>query len=528
MQLTISAVHEALADNNNHIRNTRKALREVGYRFDNAKFTEYVNTEPPEYGYIEAPDKRRTVLPKGRRTLVFTCAQNNTDIHLPFWRSLLQYVTFRNAELHVSTFMYNKDAMAAKDSKVGTQDKSDQQEEWYDSRIVPYISDEAVQITDDLVWCGELNILPTRVDPLSTMSNYTRQASGIIPHVKMRMLSVPTMKDDPAKLMYTTGTVTKRNYIQRVAGQVAEFHHVFGALVVEVDEDGNWWARQLNADAEGNFYDLDTLWTNNGPTDGIRVQAVTHGDLHGLKIDEEIFESVFCEGGILDRLMPREQFFHDTIDFMPRNHHNIKDPHFLYEMHQHQSSNVEKEFTFAAGLLEQAHREWCKTFVVESNHDVAINQWLRNNSAFYDPENVEFWLDMNLRCIRCIKTYGRPRPFKWSLEKALSSTNVPVRVLAEDESYKILGVIEAALHGHLGPSGARGNPKNLRSAGKANTGHTHAAGIIDGIYTAGVYGKLDMGYNKGLSAWSHSLIVTYPNTKRTILTIRNGKAWRDV
>ena len=36
-----------------------------------------------------------------------------------------------------------------------------------------------------------------------------------------------------------------------------------------------------------------------------------------------------------------------------------------------------------------------------------------------------------------------------------------------------------------------------------------------------------MGYNKGLSSWSHSLIVTYANAKRAILTIREGRAWRD-
>ena len=95
----------------------------------------------------------------------------------------------------------------------------------------------------------------------------------------------------------------------------------------------------------------------------------------------------------------------------------------------------------------------------------------------------------------------------------------------EDESLKIAG-IEHGMHGHLGPNGARGNPKNLRTAGKANTGHTHSAGIVDGVYTAGVYGELDMGYNKGLSSWSHSFIITYPNGKRTICTIKDGRAWR--
>jgi len=58
-----------------------------------------------------------------------------------------------------------------------------------------------------------------------------------------------------------------------------------------------------------------------------------------------------------------------------------------------------------------------------------------------------------------------------------------------------------------------------------NTGHTHSTGIIDGVYTAGVHGKLDMDYNKGPSSWSHSHVITYPNGKRAIITIKDGK-WR--
>lgn len=39
------------------------------------------------------------------------------------------------------------------------------------------------------------------------------------------------------------------------------------------------------------------------------------------------------------------------------------------------------------------------------------------------------------------------------------------------------------------------------------------------VYYAGMNDKLDMGYNKGLSSWTRSLIITYPNAKREILTI---------
>src|SRR5690606_27759208 len=100
-----------------------------------------------------------------------------------------------------------------------------------------------------------------------------------------------------------------------------------------------------------------------------------------------------------------------------------------------------------------------------------------------------------------------------------------VRFLREDESFVVVD-IEKGMHGHLGANGARGTPKTFTRAGaKSTTGHTHTAQIIDGAYVAGTTSKMDMGYNKGLSSWSHSHVVTLPNGKRQVITMHNGK-WR--
>jgi hypothetical protein len=374
-------------------------------------------------------------------------------------------------------------------------------------------------------------VLPTRISPLSSFKGYTRRASGIIPHVKMAMESVPTMKNDRAKFLYTTGTVTARNYIQKSTGQVADFHHVFGALVVEVDDRGNWWARQLNADASGGFYDLDTYWHQAGPRqlNTEPVAAITHGDIHWAKVDFAVLETVFGADGVVDQLRPEVQFFHDTIDFTARNHHNIKDPHFLHEMHLKGTDNVQQEFKEVGEFLNTvAFRPWSKHVIVVSNHDQAIEHWLRNSAAMYDPVNARFWHEMNADCYINRERGIKARPFTTALRAHLQPHFLfKSTFVQEDDSYVLLDEIECGLHGHLGPNGARGNPKNLRTVGKANTAHTHSAGITEGVYTAGVYGKLDMGYNRGLSSWSHSLIVTYSNAKRAILTIREGRAWRD-
>ncbi len=479
---------------------------------------------PVVLGVVEAPEDMRQSATGD--TFVFTSAQSNTFLNEKFWNSLMHLVADKGAQLHVSRFTYNKQSYGKQSVKPGTHDDAED-DLWFDPRIEPYVSDESLQITPDLVWCGELNIIPTRVDPIMGFENYGRGSSVILPHTKMHMRSIPTMKYEEPRFAYTTGTVTARNYIEKAAGQKASLHHVYGALLVEVDRDtGTWWARQLNADNEGNIYDLTTRYTPEGKTKfPIRVEVVTHGDLHGYKLD---LGTHAVAVDVVQTLKPNHQVFHDTIDFMPRNHHNIKDPHFLHKMHAGGLGNVEQEFEYISAHMVDYQTEDCKYWIITSNHDQAIEGWLRNTTAFYDPENMEFWLRLNYNSAFNRRIGYKPKPFATEIKLKLMKAGAEAgawQVIDEDESLKIAG-IEHGMHGHLGPNGARGNPKNLRTAGKANTGHTHSAGIVDGVYTAGVYGELDMGYNKGLSSWSHSFILTYANGKRTICTIKDGKAWR--
>ena len=459
-------------------------------------------------------------------TFVFTSAQANTILNDKFWVSLMALVEDRQASLHISRFTYNKASHGKRSVKPGSYDGTEDDDIWFDPRIEPYVSDEQVQVANDLIWCGELNIIPTRVDPITGFENYGRGASIILPHTKMAMRSVATMKDEPTRFCYTTGTVTARNYIEKAAGQKASLHHVYGALLVEVDESGQWWARQINADADGTVYDLTDKYTADGGIERDQpVEIITHGDIHGNKVDLDVVATMTEEHGVLDTLKPRHQVFHDSIDFQPRNHHNIRDPHFLHQMHAEGKDSVMDEFGFTAEVLTAFMRHYSQHWIVTSNHDQAIEGWLRNIAGFSDPINLWFWLAMNLYCTECREKGKKPRPFAEAMAKALGLQSHRFSFIHEDDSLMLAG-IENGLHGHLGPNGARGNPKNLRTVGKANTGHTHSAGIIDGVYTAGVFGNLDMGYNKGLSSWSHSFIVTYQNGKRSIVTIKNGKAWR--
>ena len=473
------------------------------------------DNRPIAGGVIVAPDKRRRDL-SGKK-FVFTSAQNNTYIHEGFYSSLLHFCEENGAQLIISPFTYNKSGF-----QNGTRESDDL---WYDPRIEEFFVSETCNVAPGLIFCGELDILPTAVNPLSGLESYAQNNSAIIPHTKVQLQSMPRMKGEDPRSLFTTGTITQRNYIQRKAGQKAEFHHVFGALLVEVDAEGLWFARQLIASEDGVFYDLTTKYSPEGVDYGHRVEAITWGDIHHEKLDHNISNVNWMrESCILDTLQPKHQFIHDLTDFRARNHHNIRDPYHRAAMYAKHGEDVQHDMEQCGLFLCLISRPWCNTVVVESNHDQALQRWLRDANVNQDPINAVFFHEANTEIYRAIRDNVSFNVFEWAVRKSGYDLE-NVLFLNEDDSYLVHG-IECGMHGHRGPNGSRATPKSFRFIGrKVNTAHTHSAGIFEGVYTAGVSGLLDMGYNKGPSSWSHSHIVTYPNGKRTIITLRNEK-WK--
>ncbi len=475
--------------------------------------------KPIADGYTETRHAKIDRL-KGK-SFVFASAQNNTFVHSKFLESIKHYLDENDAQLIVGTFHYNKNAYQKGDDSDG--------DCWFDPKITEYIVDDDIMIADDLMWCGSLDILPTAVTPLSGFHSYTRNASGIFPHAKCQLQSLPTAKHSPAKMLYTTGALTKMNYIQRKAGQKAEFHHVFGAIAVTVDKDGIWHARQLNAESDtGCFYDLDKYYTPEGVEHSDCVEAINWGDIHAAKADEDVSKISWGAGkdSIINVLKPKKQFVHDLFDMQGRNHHGIKNPYFRYSMYVNNVESVKDEILLTTKTLEGMHRDWSDVYVVQSNHDLALKRWLSEQDYRLDPVNAEFFLELQLESYRAISSGDSLFDvFEYACKKV--NPNISnVRFLKEDESFIICGEIECGQHGHNGNNGSRGSVRSFQIQGnKINSGHTHAATIIDGVYIAGVSGKLDMGYNVGGSSWSHSHIITYKNGKRAIITIRGDK-WR--
>lgn len=496
-------------------------------------------------GRVQALPTRTLHVPKsGVRRHLFTSAQNNVLVFEPFWENLKALAEHYDADIHVARYTYVKSGLGARGDKAKVTKRSEYygtKDLVWDERLTDYFSDQRLEVAPGLVWCGEMNILPTAVNPLSGLEVYTGRKSAVFPHAKLAMQSIPSAKYEPTKFNYTTGTVTRRDYIQRKAGLKAEFHHCYGALLVEVDSDGDWFCRQINADSEGVIYDLDVRVDKKKVTTGHRAKAITWGDIHTEEMDPMVAQLAWGIGReehqdipMIDVLRPEYQFMHDVVTFMGPSHHNLKDPYVMFRRKISGHMDVRAEFSRSGDFMKVAHRDFCKMIAVDSNHHHHVARWLKEQDGRRDPANAEFWMAMQNEIYAHLREHDTEPNY---LELAMKLAGHPdinrfVQFLDEDESFIIChdrsGGIECGMHGDLGPHGSRGTTRAYARMGrKMNKGHDHQATIFEGVYSSGTCSRTALDWTRGPGAWSASHIITYANGKRAICTMFNDK-WRAV
>lgn len=454
-------------------------------------------------------------------TYIISSAQINTPVHEKFLTNIKVLARERDATILIAGITYNVhgqdhegtgDALKKKDSN------------WFDAKIRKYLCNNRVKLNDKIEWLGNLNILPTAVNPISGYQTFTGLSSAIIPHPKIALESVATASTKLAKFLTTTGSITVPNYMQKNAGIKGEFHHQIGAVIVEVVSDKQFHIRHVLAEPNGTFYDLTDRYCNGRVAKGHRVDAIVWGDIHSEDIDPQVFESSWGREGLIDVLKPKYQFFHDLLDFKYRNHHNRHDDLWMKKFGD---SSVKGEIVNCTSFLNDSYRDWCHSVVVASNHDNAYTRWVKETTHHEEPDmaNALFLLESQLQLYSSAYESGNTHLLKWACGKLARDQNKINKIvfLDEDVSFPV-GNVECGMHGDKGINGSKGSIKSFAKIGtKCSIGHSHTAGIFEGVYQAGCSRTLQAGYNPGASSWSHSHIIQYPNGKRTILTLINGK-----
>lgn len=461
------------------------------------------------------------------RRFLFTGAQNDAAVHDGFWINLNAYAQAINAEIIVGPWTYETQWWSENNTLARA----------YDDRLHDHLCFGQMAIGDQFVFCGEMNTLPTANKPISDLVIYSRGRWAVFPHAKLQLKSVPST--DPhlqAHQVMTTGACTKPQVIPRKAGVKSIFHHVIGATIVEFDGDGDIFCRQINASEDGSFYDLDTFVKEGRVTRGHAVKAMICGDVHVRKIDPKNKRAVFDTnpGSMISTLKPKQLFLHDLHDHESRNHHHVGDNAYSYEMAIRKRDNVLDEVSEAADFLVSVQRPDMIIRVVESNHDLALERYVREGRYRNDGVNIrtglqleDAYLEWREKVAHALDAQKTPPHFsllEYAIRRLRGDELETVKWVYDGESYLMDGV-ECGHHGFRGSNGARGSVIGFAMIGrKMSIGDKHSPEILDGVYVAGVM-QLQMGYNKGPSSWAVANIIHYANGKRALVTLQNGK-WR--
>lgn len=459
---------------------------------------------PIATGFKRLSDKI-TSLPAG--AYVLSAAQNNTTVDADALACILNFCGRNGAKLMIGRQTYNKGGFR----QPGVDDV---EEIFYAEELRDYLVDGQIDI-GGTHFLADANIIPTATWPTSGIEGNTPAGvNAIVPATRIELRVSAANKNAKTKTIAATGTLTERNYIMRKTGAKAAAAHCIGALYVNTIT-GEIRHLEMMPDSDC-IYDRSGVYFADGDYRQLAsgdVAAFQPGDIHAEKMEPENLKTV-CS--MIAEMKPDYVIAHDLLDFSSRNHHNIKDPFFLRAQFT-KGATVEGDLTAMSTVLDTLATAWpsARTEIVESNHDLAIDTWLKSVDWRTDPINAETYLDLARAKIKGGKGFNT---LQWAYSNIGEGKQLSRLDFHKVDDDLIIAGVDMGNHGHNGANGSRGTPKQFAALGvPMNTGHTHSPSIYGRVYTAGVTASLDMDYNVGASSWAIAHIVTYENGQRQIL-----------
>lgn len=452
---------------------------------------------------------------ENHRTFIISSAQNNTALNMNAWKSMMQYKKHRDAAVLILPVKY--------------QWNRNESEIWYPGEVMPYLTEDEIHLHPLLRVMGQVRITATMTNPLSGLDSLTQGASGIFGHGQIQMKTVATPQHALPKMLYTTGSVSVKNYSHKKTGVKGEFHHSPGFIVVELDAENDFHMRSVTIDDNGEFYDLDHHATPRGVKKVKSVDALVLGDEHVIRKDEGCVKATF-DGphSLVSLLKPKKLVRHDVFDGHSISHHHRNSPVTRYRKWWCSEDSLEDELKITAEHVIETTPKNCQSLMVPSNHHNHLNRWLEEADPKQEPWNALLYHELMFKWLGSFDDDAYFDPFEYAMRKYVNEKDqYKVRFLKQDEPYLIKDIL-ISLHGDKGPDGSRGSVNSLRKIGaKTIIGHRHSPCIDKGCYQVGTSSLLNLDYTSGPSSWLHTHCIIHPNGKRQLVHIINGKFRRE-
>lgn len=540
-------------------RTTRKWIEKLGF----SSYKEIENEEIRQ-GKLREYDK-------SKKRYIITWAQNATPVHKQFWDNILTYADELNANVGVIQGRYQNPTSLWSESMRGAEwwdEEFTVYKKWpsgnlmyqdsLSKKVIPegdehltmytnkYNHEGKYELLDDddpsdwrsrqvynptqiidftyldagrhnihayVDLLSDVKIRPTAVNPLTGFEGISGDRSSILGHPRVHLRSLPVLRGHGNKLIMTTGACTIKNYTDTKAGKKSEFHHTYGFVIVEVKDNLTYYVRQVTAEDNGSFIDLNNK-VSDGKVEKIdKCDAFVMGDIHAANVDESIVEATV---GLFDKIKPTRIIMHDVFDGESVNHHENKDPIKSFERYKNGKNLLAKEINGLTDLIDKYNLIKYNPIIVRSNHDVWLEKWIKEGDWKKDIPNAQEYMEYALALLKGDAPKGI---VPYVLDNKYGDD---ITTLDLDDSFKINGW-ELGQHGHLGTHGSKGNLEQFRKLNtKIIVGDYHQPGRKDGAVGVGTYSKLRLGYNKGASAWMHAGAILHTNGKVQHVIFQNG------
>jgi hypothetical protein len=453
-------------------------------------------------------EAKKKVFDNSKKRFIISWCQSETDINERFLKNIEAYANHIDASIHIIAGRYrNPISLSASKS---LKDKEDTLQNSWHEKVLPYLDANRHKIHKHLCILSDLKIQPTASTPLSGINGLTGLESCIVGHPRVHLKSLPILDGYPHKLLLTTGSVSVENYTDTKVGKRGEFHHTFGFVVVELDGD-DFHVRQVTADDNGSFYDLELFIEDGFVIRHSGAEQIVFGDLHLGETNQKVLWTSF---DLADKLKCDNIVLHDAYNGHSISHHERNQPFQLLKREEDGSDSLINELDQLAEFFE-TYSNYNFT-VVRSNHDEFLDRWL-NDVDWRRSNNKMAYLQL-------AGLLANSKESKGVIPLYLNKVGIKnAYCLGIDESLRVKDW-ELGVHGHIGANGSRGSAIQYAQMNtKTVTGHTHSPIRLDGHLSVGTLTHLRVGYNKGLSSWLNSNVVIYPNGKAQHVHIINNK-----
>lgn len=496
-----------------------------------------------EKGATESPELKKAknkVFDKSKKRFLITWAQNDTPVHLKFFRGMEAYAKAINADIHVIAGRY----------KNPTSVFDDKNHDIWSDLVTPYLDAARHDIHKYVSIMSDVKVQPTAVNPMTGMQAMSGVNSCIFGAPKVQMEMIPVLEKAKPKMMLTTGACTLKNYTDSKAGKKGEFHHTLGFVIVEIKDNEVFFVRQVTADDDGNFCDLNNdikfkgeekLINFESAADKVKwiekhcgakplelvgkhkvknikkIGACILGDLHYGHHDQVVIDATHK---MLDGLKPEHVVLHDVFDGYSISHHEMKNP-FAQIAKEHKGTNdLRKEVDEMLDGLE-SFTKYENVVIVRSNHDDFIDRWLINSDWKKQPsyKNSDTYFEYSAMLSKQYKTDD----VKGIIPELINTRYPEFITLGRRDSYPVFGW-ELGQHGDVGANGSRGSLIQMRKLNtKIVVGHYHSPGRKDGALAVGTSTHLRVGYNMGPSSWLQTHVIIHRNGKAQHINFINGE-----